>query len=132
MLVGDVLNRQGPGELEGENAFGSSFRSQTHGGGGFQRIVSRNGRLYGVVHRVEGCRMNRGIREAMRGPNIIIGFRTNFVELTEEERLIMLCIKRNIKGASGYALDVGVKTGLSVCRKVIRENPKGVAGVKLS
>src|SRR5258708_17681020 len=132
VLAGDTLNHQSPGKLERENAFRSGLRSQTHGGGGLQRIIWRNGSLNGVVQRVKGYRMNRRIREAMGGPNIIIRFAAGLAELREEEWLVTFYVENDIERACGHAFDIGVKTGLGICRQPVGKNPESVAGIELS
>src|SRR5258708_11385991 len=107
VLAGDTLNRQSPGKLERENAFRSGLRSQTHGGGGFQRIIWRNGSLNGIVQRVKGYPMNRRIRKAIGGANIIIRFATGLAELTEEEWLVTFWVEHDIEKDMGQAIDIG-------------------------
>ena len=48
----------------------------------------------------------------MRGPDIVKGFAAGFVNLSEEELLVTLCVKHHIERTGGRPFKPGVKTGL--------------------
>src|SRR5258708_21765468 len=68
----------------------------------------------------------------MRSPDIVKSFFGGFVNLSEEELLVTLCVKHHIERTGGGAFKPGVKAGLGVGRQPIKKNAKSVAGIELS
>src|SRR5258708_13972211 len=68
----------------------------------------------------------------MRSPDIVKSFFGGFVNLSEEELLVTLCVKHHIERTGGRAFKPGVKAGLGVGRQPIKKNAKSVAGIELS
>src|SRR5437773_5313686 len=126
------VNRQSPGELEGEDALRSRFRAQTHARRGVHRVIGGNCGLNGIVQCPKGRWRRRNIWNSVRGPDVIKSVTASFVKLSEKEWLVALRVKHDIERARDRAFQPGVKAGPGAGRQPFSENAQSVAGVKLS
>src|SRR6266478_4742097 len=73
-----------------------------------------------------------GAWNSMGGPNIVKENVAGFMDLSEKELLVALCVQHHIERAGDRAFHFGVKAGLRIGGKAIIENSQSIAGIELS